>query len=310
MLEHKKQNSLPNSNAVLAAAKNPSKLVKLGDSAVAHVQGKPYTYETKWAENLWKAVAQLKDAIAENSRINLATTELVLLLLNPRKISRPLTKVEIEELSEPTEDDIEAWAWGYDLAITSKWFVGLVLFSVLSILAFAVVTFGIETPGLALTITFLTLGSTFLSVATALLGIGLYRLYVTRGKLTWEWKRGFPDADVIRIKKIYKNKGWYAYTVGGMFFGFSIGLVIIISQQLMEGSINDYTIIRLAFLGSVSLGIILFSIGVWPIIRSIVATSEIDNRRGRVKYHALPRLFIAILPIITAIISLIINWLF
>jgi hypothetical protein len=310
MAEQDKRTGIPDSHEILAAVRNPPELVKLGDSVIEYIQKKPYTYETKWSEQLWKAVASLKDAIKDNVRINMASTELVLLLLNPGKISRPLTKAEIEDITEPTEDDIEAWAWGHDLAMTSKWFVGLVVFSILSILSFAVITFGLESPGTTITILFLSLGSFFLAAATALLGIGLYRLYVTRGYLSWEYKTGYPDAEVVRRDAFYRNRGWYAYTFGGIFLGISIGLVIVISQKLFVGSISDYTHIRLVFLSSISIGIILFAMGVWPIIRNIVATSEIDKRKGRVKYHTSPRVLIAILPIITGTISLIVNWLF
>ena len=309
MVEPKDKKSLPNSKEVEESLHDPATLIALGDSAVNHVLANPYQYESKWFERLWTALGNLKDAIKSDLRVNSAVVELALLLLHPEKVARPLSRAEIADIVEPTEEDIEAWAWGHDLAKTSRWFVTLVVLGILALLAFAVVTFGLESPGSTTTIIFLSLGSVFLAVATAVLGTGLYRLYVVRGYLSWEYK-GYPNAEVTRRKQYYKTWGWYAYSLGGLFISSSIALVIIIAQQLLESQIPDYSYIRLAFLASIAVGVILFAIGVWPIVRSIVATSEIDRRMGRVKYLASPRLLVALLPILTGTLSLVISWLF
>lgn len=303
------KSGLPIRKEIEESLHNPAALIALGDSAVNHVSASPYRYELKWFERLSIAVAALKDAIESKTRINVASAELALLLLQPKEVPRYISRAEIAEVVEPTEEDIEAWAWGHDLAKTSIWFVALVLLGILALLAFAVVTFGLESPGSITTIIFLSLGSLFLTGATSVLGIGLYQLYVVRGYLSWESK-GYPSAEVTRGKKFYKTWGWYAYSLGGLFIGLSVAFVIIISQHLLEVEILDYSYIRLAFLASTALGLILFAFGVWPIIRSVVATAEIDRRKGRVKYLASPRLLVALLPILTGALSLIISWLF
>lgn len=305
----KDEKSLPNSKEVEESLCDPAALAVLGNSAVNYVLANPYKYESKWFERLWTAVGNLKDAIESNLRINSAVVELALLLLHPEKVARPLSRAEIADIVEPTEEEVEAWAWGHDLAKTSKWFVALALLGILALLAFAVVTFGLESPGSTTTIIFLSLGSVFLAGATAILGIGLYQLYVVRGYLSWEY-RGYPNAEVNRRTKFYKTSGWYAYSLGGVFIGLSIAFVIIIAQRLLEADIPDYSYIRLAFLASTALGLILFALGVWPIVRSVVATAEIDRRMGRVKYLASPRLLVAFLPILTGTLSLVISWLF
>ena len=299
---------LPIRKEIVESLRNPAALVSLGDLAVNHVINNPYKYEPKWFERLGIAVGALKDAIESKTRINGAAAELALLLLQPKEVPRYISRAEMDEIIEPTEEEIEAWAWGTDFAKTTKWFVAFVLFGILALLIFAVVTFGLESPDSTTTKVFLSLGGVILAVATSVLGAGLYQLYVVRGSISWEYK-GYPVAEIKR-KKFYKTKGWYEYTLGGIFIALSIVFVIIIAQQLLDSEIPDYSYIRLAFLASTALGLSLFSLGVWPIVRSVVATSEIDRRMGKTKYLASPRLLVAFLPILTGTLSLVISWLF
>jgi len=301
--------SLPSSKEVVESLRDPAALVTLGDSAVEHVLGNQYKYNPKWFERLWIAVGTLKDAVESRTRINSAVAELALLLLRPVEVASQLSRAEIAELEEPTEEQIEAWAWGSDLAKTTRWFVAFVVLGILALLTFAVVTFGLESPGSTITIIFLSLGSGILAGATLVLGAGLYQRYVVRGYLSWEYK-GYPDAEVKRSKNFYQKKGWYAYTIGGAFLALSVAFAIIIGERLLYSVVPDYSVIRLALLASMALGLFLFALGAWPIVRNVVARAEIDRRMGKAKYMASPRLLLAFLPILTGALSLLLNWLF
>lgn len=301
--------SLSSSKEVVESLRDPAALVALGDSAVEHVLSNQYKYDPKWFERLWIAVGTLKDAIESRTRINSAAAELALILLRPVEVGRQLSRAEIAEFEDPTEEQIEAWAWGSDLAKTTRWFVAFVVLGILALLTFAVVTFGLESPGSIATIIFLSLGSLTLAGATLVLGAGLYQHYVVRGYLSWEY-RGYPDAEVKRRKYFYQKGGWYAYTIGGIFLALSVAFAIIVGKRLLYSIVPDYSVIRLALLASIALGLLLFALGVWPIVRNVVARAEIDRRMGKAKYMTSPRLLLALLPILTGALSLLLNWLF
>lgn len=301
-------NDWPLPEKVIESMSDPTALVRLGNSAVAHVIGKYYGYDRKWSERLWLAVATLKDAIESNTRINSAVAELAWILLYPPVLV--LSRGEAAGLEEPTEEEIEAWAWGADLAKISRWLVASVVLGVSAILSFSVITFALESPGSLTTIVFFFLGAVLLSGATFALGAGLYQLYVVRGDVSWKENRGYPDAEVKRQKNFYQTGGWYAYIMGGFFLALSVAFAIIVGKELIGSVMPDYTIMRVALLASMALGLSLFAIGAWPIIRNVVAKSEMDRRMGKAKYMASPRLLLAILPILTGTLSLLINWLF
>lgn len=309
MVEPKRSRSLPSFKEVVESLRDPTALVTLGESAIEHVVNDQYKYNPKWLERLWIAVGTLKDAIESKTGINTAVAELAPLLLRPEHLARQPSRAEIAEIEEPTEEEVEAWAWSADLAKTTRWFVSFAVLGVLALLAFAVVTFGLESPGSTITVVFLSLGSVILAGATLVLGIGLYRHYVVRGNLEWEY-RGYPDAEVKRSKNFYQMWGWYAYSIGGASLALSVAFAIVVGQQLLYNVMPDYTIIRLALLASVALGWFLFALGAWPIVRNVVAQAETDRRMGRAKYMASPRLLLALLPIITGALSLLISWLF
>ena len=309
MTEPKSVSSLPNSKTVKESLHDPNTLIVLGDLAVAHVLDNQHKYDTKWFERLFIALGALKDAVESESRTNSAIAELSLLLLQPKEASHVLSRAEIAEIEEPSEEEIEAWAWGFDLAQTTRWFVAFVVLGILGLLSFAIVTFGLESPGIIPTIISLSLGSIFLAGATFVLGVGLYQRYVVKGYISWKYK-GYPDAEVKRSKKFYRKKGWYAYIIGGLFLALSVALSFLLREQLLQSIVHDYSIIRLGFLGTMALGLFLFSLGVWPIIASVVSKAESDKRIGKEKYSASPRLLLASLPIITSALSLLLNWLF
>ncbi len=219
--------SLPNSGEVKDSYRDPAKLVVLGDSAVDYVLANQYKYDPKWFECLWTAVGTLKDAIESRTRINSAAAELSILLLRPKEVSRTLSRAEVADIIEPTEEQSEAWAWGSDLAKTTKWFATFVVLGILAFLAFAIVTFGLESPGNTMSIMFISIASVILAGATSILGIGLYKHYVIRGYLDWDY-RGYPVAEIKRSKKFYKQGGWYSYAIGGIFLALSVALAIIV----------------------------------------------------------------------------------
>ena len=300
---------MPIRKEIVESLRNPAALVSLGDLAVNHVINNPYKYQPKWFERLGIAVGTLKDALESKKKINSAAAELALLLLQPEEVPRYITRAEMEEVVEPTEEESEAWAWASDLSKTTTWFVLFVVLCILSLIAFAVVTFGFESPDNSQTIISLSFGSGIFVTATCLLGAGLYRHYVVRGYLSWEY-RGYPDAEVKRSKKFYKMGGWYAYTIGGAFLALSIAFALIAGRRLPFSIIPDYTNVRLVLLASIALGSILFAFGAWPIVRNIVFMAERDKRLGKTKYMASPRLVLTLLPILTGTLSLILNWLF
>lgn len=302
-------NSLPSSQEVNESLRDPTALVKLGDTAIDHVMGNKNKYDSKWVERLWIAVGSLKDAVDSRVRTNTAAVELALVLLKPTQATRQLSRAEVADLEEPTEEQVEAWAWATDLAKTTRWFVAFVVLGILALLAFAVVTFGLESPGSTQTIIFLSLGSGILATATLILGAGLYQHYVVRGYLSWQYQ-WYPDAKVKRGNNFYKMGGWYAYTIGGVFLALSIAFAIIAGKQLPFSIIPDYTNVRLALLASLVLGFILFALGAWPIVRNVVFRAERDRRMGKAKYMASPRLVLTLLPILIGTLSLLINWLF
>jgi len=308
-LEEKKQTRLPSSKEVKESFHDAKTLITLGNLAVEHVLENRYKYDPKWFERLCMALGNLKDAVESRTRINIAVPELALLLLHPVEVTRYISRAEIADIEEPTEKEVEAWAWGSDLAKTSKWFVVFMVLGILAILSFAVVTFGLESPGNKMTIIFLSLGSVILAGATLVLGIGLYRHYVLRGYISWKWE-GYPDAGVKRRKHFYQKEGWYAYTVGGFFLAVSVALAIIIGKQLLSSVVLDYYVIRQALLASMAIGLCLFAFGAWPIVRSVVFMAESEKRIGKTKYLASPRLLLALLPILTGALSLLINWIF
>lgn len=246
--------SLPSSKEVVESLRDPASLVALGDSAVNRVLANPYKYDSKWSERLWTALGNLKDAIESKTRINSSAAELAFLLLHPKEISRSLSRAEIDEIAEPTEEEVEALAWASDLSKTSMWFVLFVVLGVLALLSFAVVTFGLESPSSTQTMISLSFGSGIFAAATCILGAGLYRHYVVRGYLSWEY-RGYPDAEVKRRKKFYEMGGWYAYTIGGAFLALSIAFALVAGRQLPFSIIPDYTNVRLALLASIALGV-------------------------------------------------------
>ncbi len=303
--------SLPSSKEVEESLRDPAALIALADLAVGHILSNQYKYDPKWFERLWIAIGTLKDAVESRTQINSAATELALLLRRPVRAVRRLSRAEIADIEEPTEEQVEAWAWawGSDLARTTRWFVAFVVLGILALLTFAVVTFGLESPGSTTTIIFLSLGSGVLATATLVLGAGLYQRYVVRGYLSWDY-RGYPDAEVKRSKKFYQKWGWYAYTIGGAFLALSVAFAIIVGERLLYSVVPDYSVIRLAMLASIALGLFLLAIGAWPILRSVVATAEIDRRMGKAKYMASPRLLLALLPILTGMLSLLLSRLF
>ena len=88
------------------------------------------------------------------------------------------------------------------------------------------------------------------------------------------------------------------------------GVPIIVGKRLPYNTMPDYTSMRLALLASMALGLFLFAVGAWPIVRNVVANAEAEKRMGNTKYMASPRLLLALLPIFTGTLSLLINWLF
>ena len=95
----------------------------------------------------------------------------------------------------------------------------------------------------------------------------------------------------------------------GLFLAFSVAFAIIIGSQLLNSVVNDYYIIRQALLASLAIALCLFAFGVWPIIRSMVFIAESEKRIGKTRYLTSPRLLVALLPILTGVLSLLLNWL-
>lgn len=302
---------MPNRKEIIDSQYDPEALIKLGDLAVQFSLDNPSKFEQEWFESLGITVANLRDAMESKTRINSLAAELFMLLLHPKEAPIRISQAEWAEIDsgEPTEAEVEAWAWASDLSKTSMWFVLFIVLGILALLSFAVVTFGLESPNNTQIIVGLSFGSGFFAAATCILGAGLYRHYVVRGYLSWEY-RGYPDAEVKRSKKFYKMGGWYAYTIGGAFLALSIAFGLVAGRQLPFSLIPDYTNVRLALLALIALGSILFAFGAWPIVRNIVFMAETDKRLGKTKYMASPRLVLTLLPILTGVLSLLLNWLF
>ncbi len=304
-----KQSKFPLRTEVKEVLNNPSALVVLGESAVNYVITHHYNYQLKWSERLEIALGSLKDSIESKTQINSSAAELSFLLLQPEEKPHYISQAEIQDIIEPTEDDAAAWAWASDLANTTRWFVAFIVLGILALIAFAVVTFGIESPSGTQTIIFLFLGSGIFTLATLILGAGLYRHFVTSGSLSWEYK-GYPDAEVKRYKQFYRIPGWYAYMIGGVFLSLTIAFTLVAGNQLPFSIIPDYENVRVALLASMALGLILFAFGAWPIIRRIVFMAERDKRLGKTKYLTSPRVALTLLPILTGTLSLLLNWFF
>jgi hypothetical protein len=274
-----------------------------------HVIHNQYRYDQKWCERLVRAVGALKDVLESGMPSNSAAAELTFVLSRPN--GRPLSRAEVADIADPSEEETEAWAWGHDLAETTRFFVVSAVFGVLSLLAFAVITYGLESPGTAATIIFLSLGSIAMAAASSILGRGLYKHYVTPGYVSWEY-RAYPEAEIKRQPGFYKKETrlWYAYTIGGAFLAFSVGLGIAVGKELPYSVVTDYAPIRLAMLSSTALGLLVSALGAWPIVRRVVATAEAERRMGRAKYLASPRLLLTSLPLLAGAVAFLVNWLF
>ncbi|MBI4234258.1 MAG: hypothetical protein HY686_07455 [Chloroflexi bacterium] len=303
---------LPSSNQVLKTSRDPASLATLGNAAVRYVMRNPYQYDQKWIERLAKAVGALKDTIESGKPPNSAIAELMLVLSRPQDRPMSRTEIEIAGINEPSADEVEAWVWGGDMAETTRLFMAAAVSAALSWLAFAVVTYGLESPGTLATLIFISLGSVALAAASGILGKGLYRQYVARPYLSWKDRSGYPEATIERNAEHFRKtlRFWYVYTGGGVFLAASVGLAIVLGKNLLSDIVSDYAPVRLAMLSSVALGLVLSALGAWPIVRRVIAMAEAQSRLGRAKYLSSPRILLTLLPLLTGAVSVLINWLF
>ena len=258
-----------------------------------------------------RAVARLKDAIETEAGVHVAEAEVELLLLSPVHRPHSLSRAEVADFIEPSEEEIEARAWGEDLS-RSVWFYTIAAFFLaLSFMSFAVITYALEMPTLKATLVFSSIGGVALALASSLFGVGLYRQYVVRGGVSWDHRQGYPDATVRRYKPIKKTwLSWSMYALGSLLLAMSVSTGVVTSRQLAFNVLEDYTPLRLGLLASTASGLSLFAIGAWPVIRSVVVMAEEQRRLGGSKYLAPPRLLFTLLPLFTGAASFLINWLF
>ena len=310
MLANEGLKSLPTQIEVINARGSSTGMLELGQRSVDHVLRHQTEFNREWIERLIMAEATLQDAIDANEPSQTATAGLFFEMLRP--VHRSLSPSEAADLLEPSETEIEGWAWGIDLADTTKLLAIAAICALVALLSFSTIVYGLDAPGTKATVTFGALGGVTLAVGAALLGRALFKRYVIRASISWSYQ-GYPAAKVSRPNFSWSHRiwgPWYAYSLGGFFLAAGIALIVIIGREQAAPITSDYTPIRLSLLASTAIGVMLSSYGAWPIVRSIVVQAEIDKRTHASRLSTSPRLLLTILPLIAGAIAFLINWIF
>ena len=297
---------------VIEAERDAEALLAIAVHAMATVDANRNRFDVEWRRELKLSIARLEDEMSRGSSTNLTRAHVALLAADPKRVYRSLSKAEIADVIEPSEDEAEAWAWGSDLADTSIYYAASSAAVLFGALAFSVLTYGLDTPSLSLIAVFAVLGWLFLAAANMLLGWGLYRQYVTPGYLNWE-SRGYFSAGVIRTsnfraRRIRWSQG--AYAIGGLALTASISLGFLIRLGSPTPITDDQQALRLALLASAAVGLVVFGFGAWPVARAVISLAERSRRLGGARFSMTARLITVVLPAIGASGAFVVNWLF
>ncbi|GEM_PF-3061295 len=300
---------LPDDSELAGAAVSPEKILELGERAVTDLDRDwsfRRQYTSEWRQSLIRAVASLRDRIGSSgSSQHGAAAEVRLLLQYP-----VLTDWYISTFDpDPSLKEIEASTWAGDLADSVSFFAGAAIGCVVAVLCFATLAFGVETPNRLFVIACAVTGGAVLAGSFALVGYGLYRIYVSYGSY-WQDREERWRTGIERRTPPWKNIRWYVYGMASILLASAVALAYLVARGLVV-TIGDYEpAIRLAAITAGAAGVVLFGLGTWPIVQRIVADGEVARRNGSSPKLIPPRIAVTVSPAIVSVVLLLINWLF
>jgi hypothetical protein len=304
-------NDYPNNNEVVSVAQDSNNLLTMAIDALATVDANTSRFEPKWRAELRVATAFLQEQVDSDEPAAVARANLTTLLVDPGRVGPRMSKAEASDLWEPGEDESEAWAWANDIAGVFRYIGGSTLLVVLAALAFAVSSFGLETPSQKSLIVFAILGWAALAAANGLLGFGLYQLWVTPGWVDWTHEQ-FPNATIHRNGQwvATQRRWWWAYLLGGALLAASVTLGLVLRISFANGLSVCDEVLRLILIAAAAGGLVVFALGAWPIARGVVSRTESDRRLSGAHHSTTARLVTVVLPALGSIGALLLNWVF